>query len=817
MLYNQDFLLRLDKAKNKTIFAKITSLTFDELPKETIEGRVTQGSINIDGSSAVRRTCSLTMVAQDFNYNDYYWGLNTKFKLEVGVENTIDANYPSIIWFNQGIYLITTFNTSHGTNNFSISIQGKDKMALLNGEIGGTLESSIDFGCIEEESKDGIWTIRKIPIPDIIRNAVHVYGGEPLYNIVINDLDTYGLELLEYRHAKDLFLYRKIDSSIYENATLDGDKQCIVNGTSKTLKDLNATELEMLVDPFTESADNVPIEIDGQNYYVAKITQGQTAGYRETDLTYAGDLIAKVGESLTSVLDKIKNMLVEFEYFYDVNGKFVFQKKQSFISTMWSPMGETSQASMSQALALASTHAYMFSGSELITAFNNNPNLANVRNDYSIWGERTSISGAKIPVHIRYAIDRKPIQYTKIFVEENNQELKNYNNKYDTEIKAQQSTTITAEQYDWREVIYQMALDYYKYNFLSDFELRVAKANGSLYPSGRTGYENYYTDLQGFWRQLYYPDLDEKYTEAQSNKNDLVDQIETLTIIVYGIENPNTNDYVGGIENYLIAINNELSQDDQTEAAVLLNQFIKEYEQYAQAFENISDPYVALRVLNDLYFREKERLDNLKIKLSEAEAKFNTLTEQKKNYYQSGQQYQYWNKTVYEHPELLDFWFDFLDGARKEENKNYQISSDLSRYDVKNIGARPKAVNDTNIKAIYFRETPNVIYAAPGAAGILPGFRYIQCPSIDGMFSISGQGKSAKERLDELLYQHSYCIESATITAIPIYYLQPNTRVYLYDNNTGLNGDYIVSKITLPLAYNGTMQLTATKAAENII
>ena len=85
------------------------------------------------------------------------------------------------------------------------------------------------------------------------------------------------------------------------------------------------------------------------------------------------------------------------------------------------------------------------------------------------------------------------------------------------------------------------------------------------------------------------------------------------------------------------------------------------------------------------------------------------------------------------------------------------------------------------------------------------------------MFSISAQGKSAKDRLDELLYQHSYCIESATITSIPIYYLEPNTRVYLEDNDTSLFGDYIISKMTIPLSYNGTMSITATKAAENII
>jgi hypothetical protein len=58
----RSFLLKLDKSKNKIIYAKITALTFAENPIQTIEGRVTQGSINIDGASAVRRTCSLTIV-----------------------------------------------------------------------------------------------------------------------------------------------------------------------------------------------------------------------------------------------------------------------------------------------------------------------------------------------------------------------------------------------------------------------------------------------------------------------------------------------------------------------------------------------------------------------------------------------------------------------------------------------------------------------------------------------------------------------------------------------------------------------------------
>jgi hypothetical protein len=51
---------------------------------------------------------------------------------------------------------------------------------------------------------------------------------------------------------------------------------------------------------------------------------GSIVGYRQTDLVYAGDLIENVGEAITSVLDKIKNMLGDFEYFYDLDGRFIF-------------------------------------------------------------------------------------------------------------------------------------------------------------------------------------------------------------------------------------------------------------------------------------------------------------------------------------------------------------------------------------------------------------------------------------------------------------------------------------------------------------
>lgn len=148
-LVNEDFLYELNQCKHKEIYARIIALTFDESPLETIEGRVTTGSINIDGNSAVRRTCSLSLIAKDVNITDFYWGVSNKFTLEIGVNNTINSEYPSIIWFPQGVYVISSFNSALTNNNYTISISGKDKMCLLNGDIGGSIQSSVDFGTID--------------------------------------------------------------------------------------------------------------------------------------------------------------------------------------------------------------------------------------------------------------------------------------------------------------------------------------------------------------------------------------------------------------------------------------------------------------------------------------------------------------------------------------------------------------------------------------------------------------------------------------------------------------------------------------------
>jgi len=71
-------------------------------------------------------------------------------------------------------------------------------MCLLNGDISGALFAAHEFSTIYITHRDGTISKEAIPIYTIIREAVHQYAQEPYHNIVINDLDTCGVELLDY-------------------------------------------------------------------------------------------------------------------------------------------------------------------------------------------------------------------------------------------------------------------------------------------------------------------------------------------------------------------------------------------------------------------------------------------------------------------------------------------------------------------------------------------------------------------------------------------------------------------------------------------
>ena len=728
-LLNKELIEALDKDNQREIYAKIISLNLNEQPIEEISGKVSQGTLSIDGTSAVRRTCSLTIIAERVNIHEYYWSFTTKFKLFIGLKipkhikeryvtkqgATINEetgeieladrtaylykDYPDIVWFPQGIFLITDFKyliNTNGTDN--IYITGKDKMSLLNGDLGGTFPHAIDVGTIDTnvDYEEGIVKSKEktpLTIQQIITDIVHKYGGEPFHNIIVNDLDDKGLIMLDYNGDNDIYLFKNVQTGLYENVIFDGD----VIRYDRNNKPIKVSEIQVYD---TMTSDYVPINaqrvkstnslLDTTFYTVIKCSYGTVLGYRTTDWTYpstGGELVMDVGTNVTNALDKICAAFDNtYEYFYDVEGRFVFQKKLTYVNTSWNNLVNTWELNEKEELEkstyvesnkLVSQVQYSFIGNKMTTMLNNNPNINNIKNDYAIWGKKkSSLESEENAIHMRVAIDEKPESYTSF-----------------------NGITYDTNTWDWRELIFQMAKDYFDHNHEDDYEVMLHKFNPT-YPFGKTGYETYYEDMLGFWRYLY---------------------------------NPESTD-------------------------------------------------------NEIYVIEQEKDE--------------TETDFKKK--------QYWNREIFDNPSGLIFWFDFLDGK----------TTKLGKYSVKAIGDRTKTVNNDKIKAITYGEIPNIIYTTHDeydeleeAKLLNDGYNYVVLSdTMSEYFDATRKQKSAQDELDQLVYQYAYCNESITITSVPIYHLEPNMRINVYDEKTKINGDYIVNKIVISLAYNGTMQIMASKA-----
>ena len=1153
-----NFLNELIANTDREVFARVTALDWNENPVEYIEGKVTGGNINVDGTSAVRRTCTLTMVAVDVNINEFYWGIKNKFRLEIGLKNEINNIYDNIIWFKQGLFVINSFSTNQSTNNWTINISGKDKMCLLNGDLAGNLPHNTDFGIEEYHDKitDTV-TYTSIPIKDIIRESVQNFGNELPQNIIINDIEDAGLELLEYRGDVPLYLFREINSDQFLNMSINSKQSCYYQLSESIVEDrwncliadgrgwhnyYNTVEnhLYILKDEYkniwyrgaisdtyiiydnlsnlegAEESTQLKFDLNIDKIYkVAKFEYGSIPGYRLTDLVYAGDLIANAGETLTSVLDKIKNMLSDFEYFYNIDGKFVFQKKREHIISPWNATENGDDEVKIDATINTQTHVFSFINSHLVSSFNNAPNLNNLKNDYTVWGTRTLTSGTQIPVHMRYAIDFKPTYYKSYdgtvytteanlvdklianrreeLIEELQKLLDNFEMKYaipsellapnklengtysagwwdirdwyeyykiikkeepnktmkwysqndetgcikasnipgyanrntdvwliirngrtgtynlqhgsgtysadyveleqcyyskldpttsagyktypvepplygefhapycgctnthtyleflKSDIERQGNTVyfynpkfpdtkstqdaidsqvkIEIEEWieknpmkvvDWREIIYQMAIDYRKHYHEDDFLFTVSQNNYDYYPTGRTGYEQYYVDMEGFWRNIYDPNPDVlfepiAYKEAEHWQDMLYIQhsyrklqdsdLDYLNLNrLYVLETKNGKEsiypYLGseychlndGDIYYYITKDNVLNLGTTSHEALNSVGLDEIYIKYREPFtvKNItihdnmmvkttnvgsareemwtyifpvrsltkkeinSEDYDLFvnTVFPDMLANNRDKLyikDTGYIKFSDLEPEIQKLYLQDGEYQEyvrsydvdnynnlgpGGLQYEqihynrgyynywhaeyeqddFWSKDITNNPEQLLFWFDFLDPE----------ANDLIKYAVPIVGQRTKIINDKDVKSIYYREIPTTIFKTKeelkeNKYEPQTGYTYIQLQNtMENLFTISSKGKSCKERIDELLYQHSYCIENSTIQTVPVYHLEPNTRILIRDDNSSIDGEYNILKLTIPLTYNAMMSITATKVVSSI-
>lgn len=657
-----DFLKLIDTEHLQEQYAKITVLNWEEEPIQEIQGIVTGGTINIDGNSSVRRTCNISVYVDNDEYTgltsiDNLISLNKKIYLEVGFKN-ITKQYPQydIIWFPQGLYVIITPSISHGTSGTSISLQLKDKMCLLNGECGGVIPASTQFDEYETTNEKGEYIIEKPVIAQIIREVVNHFGGEQLSKIIISDLDTRIKKVMKW-----------IGNSPVYKITKEG----------QTWLSMNYAETEGLP------------EKDWQ-----KFEYGDDIGYIYTDFIYPNELIGNAGSNVCNILDNIKNTLGNYEYFYDIDGNFIFQEIKNYLNITQPTQIEIDSLNQDNYIIDMSKGKtiYNFDNSILVTSYSNNPQYDMIKNDFIVWGIRKNANGNDVPIRYHLAIDNKP----KI------------GNTYDC-------------------------------FFYEDPEDKLIKAKLPI---------KYETE--------------EKMKETPGHEG-----------VFYSVDG---KIYKWEKEQYILLEDVKLTQITTSDWRT---------ELYLQGVQ--SDP---LGTNSNYYYTE---LMNEWPKLYDV---------QKGEFYPE----------VLKDSSSIDFFLDLIDSGAA-----------ISQFNVSNIGRRTKVINDNKVNCVFAPAVPDFVLIELGQEDtedkrnecIAKGQSFIQVNStIFNLLTGGGTSRAAYDVVRELLYQHTSYNESITLQSIPIYHLEPNTRIGVRDIESNIFGDYMISTISIPLDVNGSMSISATRALE---
>ena len=193
---------------------------------------------------------------------------------------------------------------------------------------------------------------------------------------------------------------------------------------------------------------------------------------------------------------------------------------------------------------------------------------------------------------------------------------------------------------------------------------------------------------------------------------------------------------------------------------------------------------------------------------------------------------------VYEQ-ELLDLFDDIYNFKEKQFKMDYvtspnnliyffdylEPSGNMFDYSIDLIGPKLYSYSQDKIKKLYSVDVPNLILINLDSDNRQhtidrckqEGQAYSNVSkSVYDSLSIGTFGYSAQEVMRDLLYQHTNYNESISLTAVPIYHLDVNTRITVDDENSNIHGDYIIKSLSLPIGGQGTMNISATRALEKI-
>jgi hypothetical protein len=912
-LNNPQFLFQLAKEQVVELHAKLTVLDFQERPIQDVTGRIVNGSLNIDGQSAVRRTGNLTVFVEHdtLSYMEIggLFSLNKKIKIELGVANTTDSytNYP-VIWFPQGIFAIVNLSSSHSTSGTSITLQVRDKMVFLNGECGGTITAATSFHEYDEiDPETGEYFTHKPTIIQIIRELVNHFGGEQLGRIFINDLDSRVKKVMRWNHTQPVYFYsHKIHSNLryltltpfraeeslvikelqeeweaYEEEyneimdTREPEEPGVAPPYSEAFYLEKEKEYESkrikIEDKIAEETERIELEspiaaTEVNNFICTVYQQGQDIGYTYSDFYFPDELTANAGDTVCAILDKIKTALGNYEYFYDINGNFVFQEIKNYLNTTQSttvinnlklvqqltadrqkyleeseqlinalPEGEeknnakiTQQSTLNRfdAQIFNATAAsevrnylvdrtsgkamYIFDDSEIITSFSNSPQYPQIKNDFVVWGMRETVDGT-LPIRYHLAIDKKPatgnIYQCHFFKDPDSINL--------STLEPIEKAGLAIELYEAKG---DMLPEVGAVNRLYVYIKEDGSRHGYYWDPDETKSRLLTDDSSELqylptFKKLVEEDQyilqefpgyigDEKIAENW-NKDEVIVNGEILLR-----QEEDTKTIVVDKENYIVTIieNTPDGKLDKKTSWETHTKYHPTEEMHIKTTDWRSELYLqgvnSSRYGNNSNYYYTE-LENEWPKL------YDLKSVKQAEYYEGD-----WREETLANPASLDFFLDFIDS-----------SAAISAFNVSAIGRRSKVVVDDKINCLFEPDIPDYIFidnTAENREEMIKECNDKGQPFItlnSDLYTNLIQGgtyNSAFNLIQDLLYQHTGYNESITLQTLPLYFLEPNIRIAVRDSATGIYGDYVLNSFSMPLDIGGTMSLSCTRALDRI-
>ena len=751
------YLKQLDDYVNQKQYIRVILLNWEEEPLKEIQGELESGSLNKDGMSAVRRTCSFTCTVDNDSYDidsltaDY--SLNKKVFVEIGVQNdTNEYIEHKILWFPQGVFLINSFSASSAVGqNLSLSFSLKDKMALLDGTVGGDFPALTRLDEQEVKKNDGTYITEKVKIYNLIQEIVHHIGGEDLVNIVIEDVPNRIKRILKWGGENPLY-----QISLYNEEDIEGEIIYLTDIEDEYIED----ELKRIYGP----------EI---KFSIKRFVNGNDIGYCYNDFYYDTELTANMGETVVSILDKIKEYLGNFEYFYDEFGVFHFREIKDYLNTTQvnSLLSNENNYDYNSGDFLIETtipkSVYSFNQNSNIISIDINPDYSNIKNDYIVQGETTDVNGYKSAIRYHLAIDEIPsCEYHNnlLFYEDS-----------DGIIKAAIPQTPIAfgkiHKYD------SNGKDTNEYQTNSNGE----EISTSYYCTAEDILNNWndiYLDYT-FYMKPTYNDENKRFIQFTDNKR----WIEV-----------NPKEYYCDGKKYIYddVSPYDIAPIEDTDIKFRYGYLPTDYrvELYLRGLENLING-----IDRGYYFEELSA--NLPLIYDFIEGRF-VLDENL-------------------HVPIGNYWLDII--SPQEQS--------IGDFCVGNIGRRQYYTVNNNINCLFVPDIDEIILINNSKSQKEVNNEIAEAHEngmiyslIDGdIYENIWTGGSLNPAFDQIRYDltsHTVFQKTINIQSIPIFYLEPNERINVYDEITGTKGDFNIKTISFQFGPQNTMTTTANEVVDKI-